>query len=489
MPLWRQHTVHDDWSTAFRIALRVCQRRMLSQHLRLREHGPFLGLWFLGLALRITVGLAYQPVLMLQRDTYIYLQMAASGSTSSFRPGLYSVFLKPAVWLGNLTVVPVVQHLMGLVMGALIYLLLRRLGLGVWLGSLGAALVLLDAFQLDLEQYLLTETLFQALVVGSVCLIAWWARPQVWAVVLAGVLCGLAGATRFVGVVMIIPAVIYVAWARLGWVRIGALVAGFALTFGAYTLSTGTAEDAGIGARNGFFLYGRVSSFSDCTRVEVPRDLRRLCIDQPPAERGPNYGVFTLPIPIRQLSNSPEANAQLLDFSQRMIKGLPLDYAKVVLSDLWRFAEPSNPLSKEPYVKRWMFVSSLQEADPIAFVLRFRGSAPPSTGIKQTFRIDTDLARPLRTYQRFAYLWGPLLGLSILVGLIGAVAGAPTGGGRNLRATCALMSLSALALLLVPVMTTVFHFRYQIGPLPLIGPAGVLGIAAIRTRFTQRKRL
>ena len=460
---------------------------MLSHHLRLSEHRPFLVIWVLGLALRITVGLAYQPVLMFQRDTYGYLDMAATGSVSSSRPALYSILLKPAVWLGNLTVVPVVQHLMGLVVGTLIYLLLRRLGVGVWLASLGAAPVLLDAYQLDLEQYLLTETLFQALVVGSVCLLAWWVRPEVWAVVLAGAFCGLAGATRFVGVVMIIPATIYVGWARLGWVRLGALVAGFGLTFGAYTLSTGGSKDAGIAARNGFFLYGRVASFSDCDRVEVPRNLRRLCIDQPPAERGPNYGFYTLPIPIRELGSGPQANAELLDFSRRMIQGQPLDYARVVLSDLWRFAEPLSPLSKEPYVKRWMFVSSLQEADPNAFVLRFRGSPPPATGIEQTFRIDTDLARPLRTYQRFAYLWGPLVGLSILVGLIGAVAGVSAGGGRNLRATCALMSLSALALLLVPVMTTVFHFRYQIGPLPLIGPAGVLGVASMRTRFTQRE--
>jgi hypothetical protein len=170
-----------------------------------------------------------------------------------------------------------------------------------------------------------------------------------------------------------------------------------------------------------------------------------------------------------------------------MIEGQPMDYAKVVLSDLWRFAEPLSPLSKEPYVKRWMFVSSLQEADPNAIVLRYGGSPPPATGIEQTFRIDDDLARPLHTYQRFVYLWGPLLGLSILVGLIGAVAGAPAGGGRSLRAACALLSLSALALLLVPVMTTVFHFRYQIGPLPLVVPAGVLGVTAIRMRFTQRR--
>lgn len=461
----------------------------MSKRARLREHAPFAGLWLIALALRIMVTLAYQPALMLQRDTYIYLQTAAGGAPPGFRPALYSIVLKPAVWVGNLTVVSVSQHLLGLGVGLLTYLLLRRLGAGPWLGALGAAPVLLDAYQLDLEQYVLTETVFQTMAVGAVALLAWRARPAAWAVALAGVLLALAGVTRFVGVVLIVPAVIYVLWARLGWLRLGALVAGFALPLVLYSSwSSSGSEGAGIGAKNGFFLYGRVASFADCGRVDVPSELRRLCIDESPEERGPNYGFFTLGLPIRELDDDPRANAQLLDFSRRMILGQPFDYVRVVLADLWRFAEPVTPPSKEPYVRRWLFVSSIQEADPHPFVLRSGGSPPPRSGIEQTFRIDTGLAKPLRTYQRFVYLWGPLLGLSILVGLIGAAFGAPAREGRSMRASCALLSLSALALLLAPVMTTVYHFRYVIAPLPLIGPAGVLGLFALRMRFTRRRQ-
>jgi hypothetical protein len=46
-----------------------------------------------------------------------------------------------------------------------------------------------------------------------------------------------------------------------------------------------------------------------------------------------------------------------------------------------------------------------------------------------------------------------------------------------------MFSLAALALLITPVMTTVYHFRYVIAPLPLIGPSGALGMVALRDRL------
>ena len=43
----------------------------------------------------------------------------------------------------------------------------------------GAAPVLLDAYQLNVEQYLLGEALFEFLILGAFVAMLWWKRPSV----------------------------------------------------------------------------------------------------------------------------------------------------------------------------------------------------------------------------------------------------------------------------------------------------------------------
>jgi hypothetical protein len=89
------------------------------------RHLPFAVVLVAGAILRTFVVFAYQPVLMLQRDTYAYLEMAAGKGQVGFRAPLYPLLLKPAVALGNLTVVAIFQHLVGLTVGIGVYVLLR----------------------------------------------------------------------------------------------------------------------------------------------------------------------------------------------------------------------------------------------------------------------------------------------------------------------------------------------------------------------------
>ena len=119
-----------------------------------RRNVLFSVLFITGAALRLLVVLAYQPVFMLQKDTYTYLHTAvnASGSPNAYRPALYSLlFLKPILLFDNLAVVPIVQHTAGLAMSLLLYMLLRRLSVAPILAALGTAPLLLDGYQLDLE--------------------------------------------------------------------------------------------------------------------------------------------------------------------------------------------------------------------------------------------------------------------------------------------------------------------------------------------------
>ena len=127
-----------------------------------RGNALFSLLFAMGAVLRVIVLVAYQPILMLQRDTYVYLDMAlkAQSAPAGFRPPVYPLlFLKPLLVFGRLWIVAAAQHVLALALALLLYAALRRLGARPWVGAVGVAPLLLDAYQLDIEHYLLSEAL------------------------------------------------------------------------------------------------------------------------------------------------------------------------------------------------------------------------------------------------------------------------------------------------------------------------------------------
>jgi hypothetical protein len=447
----------------------------------LRKHALFLVVLGIGIVVRTVVVVAYQPALLLQRDTYAYLERALAPSPEVFRPAIYPIVLQGLLPFDNLTVVVVVQHLVALVLGVLIYVALRRLTVDAWLAALGSAPILLDAYQIDLEHFILAETFFELFAIGAVLLLVWWFRPPLAAVAGAGLLVAAATFTRYAGLGLIVPVLLFVVVRRGGWQRIASLVVAFAVPALVYSLwSQSETGGSALTNRNGFFLYGRVASFADCTVVDVPPRLQKFCFEKPPSERGPSYGFFTLDLPKMKPSR---ANAQLLSFSLTMIRNQPLGYAGAVGRDFLKFLGPTSPLEKEHYVKRWRFVQSIEEADPHPLVLEMNGSPPPALGIDQEFSIDRSLASRLSTYQDYVYMYGPILGLLLLVGTLGGIFGAREDLPRRFAA--GLFTLSAVVLWLLPVMVTVYHFRYVIPGVPLAGMAGATGAACLLTRFRR----
>ena len=61
-----------------------------------------------------------------------------------------------------------IQHLLGLGMAVAIYLLLLRRGVPRWLAALATAPVLLDAYQLQIEQNVMPDVMFEALIMAGV---------------------------------------------------------------------------------------------------------------------------------------------------------------------------------------------------------------------------------------------------------------------------------------------------------------------------------
>ena len=126
-----------------------------------RRHWIFAVLFTAGLGLRVITQMAYRPALF-YIDSYKYLT-----GTSGYDPEGYRFLLAPILWVGNLAVVPAFQHLLGLAMGLAVYVVLIRRGAPRWTGALAAAPVLLDAYQLQMEQTIMPDVVFEALILGG----------------------------------------------------------------------------------------------------------------------------------------------------------------------------------------------------------------------------------------------------------------------------------------------------------------------------------
>lgn len=453
-----------------------------------RRHWLFVILFCAGAVLRYFVHIAYQPVLLLQRDTYTYLNHAVAENLAPTegRPVLYPIaFVRPLleVWR-DLSIIPLVQHLLVLGLAIALYVLLQRLGAPSWVAALGTVPILLDGYQLNIEQYLLTETLFEVLLAGGIVVLAWRSPPPLYLVAASGVLLALASLTRFAGAAVIGVAFIYVLTRPPRWRRsliaAATLLVAFVIPLGLYSFAYSRSHSTvGVTSRNGFFLYGRVAAFAQCEGVDVPAHLTRFCFEEPLGQR-PRGGAYSV-AKVREWDKEPGANAKLLDFSLLMIRTDPLGYLGAVLDDFSRFFENEPPLAKEQNVRHWLFVEKISDAGLHPLVEEHQGSAPAELGF-ESFRIDEGIARRLGDYQKHVYVTGPLLAILVTLGLAGGAFGRSIGDGPTRSVTLLLVG-SGVTVLLFPMMITVWHYRLILPSLALVGSGAALGSAALWNRI------
>ena len=114
----------------------------------------------------------------------------------------YSVFLHALEPFHSLSLVAGLQHLMGLAVAVMIYLLLRRNGVSQRWATAATLPVLLDGFVIEDKHMVMAEALFTFLVFVSMLLILWHSahRLDPWPVaLLAGLLAGCAVDVRSEG--------------------------------------------------------------------------------------------------------------------------------------------------------------------------------------------------------------------------------------------------------------------------------------------------
>ena len=456
-----------------------------------RRHWLFLVLLAAAAGLRLVTLLAYRPALI-YFDSTSYLDNVDNLVPQQVRPIGYALFLSllPLKSVG-LMVIPFLQHGLGLATGVLIYALMLRLGVRPWAGALAAAPVLLDAYQLNIEEYILSESLYELLIVAGCALILWRRRPAVVPAALAGLLFAVAAATRVSGLVIVLPGALALAFLgrRRLW-PLGAFLAAFAIPIAAYMIwfhsLYGTYSLTSYGGR---FLYARVAPFANCSELSLPAYERVLCPQQPLGHRLTveqyMWGHNTSPV-YRLHTPRGKTRPQVAgSFAKRVIVHQPFTYARVVAHDFLRaFAWGRHTQRGELPVARWQF----QNTFPI-FRKRVHTVLRKYEGGPNAHSVRRPLTHFLRRYQSVAFTPGPLLALGLVAGLLAAL-GLGRARRSGLRTAAFLFTAGALAVYVPSVAANQFTWRYQLPLLVLLPPAAAVGLTALlRRRERPRRRV
>jgi hypothetical protein len=493
-----------------------------------RRHWLVAALLAAGLVLRVLALAAYHPALIYV-DTLKYLYGASPGS----EPLGYTVLLRLMLLPGDLGTVAVVQHLLGPAMAVTLYAVLLRRGAGRWLAALAVAPVLLDAYQIQMEQTIMPDVWFEAMIVAALAVLLWRPAVSVPFALAAGLIIGSSATIKQLGEVLVLSAVVYllVAGGRRAITATAALVVAFVLPILAYCSISY--------ARTGHFWLahrqpsiGRLAAAADCATLKLPAAARPLC--PTPAEQalGPDWLEHSGQSPLYRAAVPPGTRGRLIAALGSAVRHQqPERVAAAIARDSLRLFAPTRaPTPGVTPLSRWQFQTGyptyppwinicpagrLSAQDCLAEQHAIQRRVAPVSGVlirpggtivvgvqRQVFaafharvlnpsyggpaQVSRPVAAFLRAYQLDGgYTPGPLLALCALAGLAGsllALIRRPGPGrddrGRQLALACLLLTGTAAVVLLAPDVYE-FSWRYQLPAVITLVPAGAAGIAAL----------
>ena len=461
-----------------------------------RQHALFGAVLVAGAAVRVVAILGFRGPLRTS-DSTRYISNAVHLAPGVVRPSGYSVMLWLLEPLHSLMAVVGVQNAMGLGISVIGYALARRLGVPGWGAALAMVPVLLSAYAVQLEHFLLSDTLFAFLVMIAVALMMWWPDPPVWACAVTGLLLAAAALTRSEGTPLLIVFLIFLVIKFAGWrtiASIAVMCAAFAIPvagYGAWYDSVhGTFE---LTSSTGAFLYGGIATFADCAKIKPPASERQLCVNAPLSERRRpiDYiwrgALVTLPGgPFGKRADSLGKN-----FALRTIRAQPLDYLRAVARSFWEnFLLPPSLHSPDVLARTWAFFQN-EYMFPTAPGPPLRPPAVREFSRYDPAGPDARIVQPyagwIRAYQRYIFLPGPLIGAIVLTGLCGMIV-----AWRRFGQPALLPWLVGLCLLVAPAAIVASTPRYLVGDIPPLCVAAAIGVQQIAgavKRFRAGHRL
>ncbi|WP_210414775.1 hypothetical protein [Microlunatus elymi] len=468
----------------------------------IRQNWLFSIFLALGLAMRVITWLAYQPA-MLYIDSFAYLNNLHTFEMGGLHPIGYELILWPLVTFGKLfgsglSFTVAVQHLVGLGMAIVMYRIARGLGARQIVAAVITLPILLDAYQLQIEQNIMSEPWSEAILLGAVwALMAWKFRssantatkrprlgPRWWQAALAGALIAANVPIRIIGITLVIALVAYLIFAGARWrngqwwkamiIRLIAGLAGFAIVLGGYAAAfRATTGQWGLSGATSGVLYGRAATVADCDSLDLDQYLRQLCPKAPIGERQ-NVDYYNNLSTTRVDPLPPgKTQAQMRrEFGVAVLKQQPLDVAGAILKDFIKgFAWTKTTSANDVPLTRWQFQHDYPrwyrtDADPLT--LQFDNTLPHVLHPLTTF---------LRAYQLHGgYTPGTLLAGAGLIGVAGMFV--RRGG---LRAE-AMVAVGFGLLLVGGADAYLFSWRYQLPGLVFFPLAGAIGFTALTKR-------
>jgi hypothetical protein len=446
-----------------------------------------------GAIVRLVAVLGYPGALWFQGDTYVYIGAALRLQPNLSKTTGYSLYLKALEPLHSFTLVTITQHLMGLAMALMLYALLRRARVRAWIATLATVPVLFNGFEIQLEHMVMADTLFEFLMFAAATLLLWNRRPSWRNVLIAGLLTGYACTIWSGGLALPVIFFLFVLGRRLGWRPLAALVAGCAVPILSYAIWFHAIwGNFALTNSEGFYLYGRVSSFANCAKIDPPADLRYLCLDIPVTKRLPPGTLVWHVKQVHEVPGGPVSvtgNKALRDFAIDAIEAQPVSYAHavvkgVVLSVDWkRYDYPSYGTVYDYY-----FHTKAIWVPPHHTWIK-GGTATHDIrayGHQGLGRVVRPFDQLMSGYQRIFYLYGPLFGLILILGLGSLVRVYRRNGrfrvGRWRDGPSKMPFVCAVVLLVFPIMVADFDYRYVLPVVPFACLAAGLAFSSPSSR-------
>ena len=454
---------------------------------RARRHWLFGLVLVAALVVRILTALAFRPIMWFGGDSASYLATGLRLIPDPSRVGGYGFMLWVLKPLHSFALVAAVQHLMGLAMGVLIYLLARRFGLPAWAATLATIPVLFDAYELQLEADAVPDIPFGFLVLLALYLLLrapGERRPA--RTTAAAFLLGVSALLWPVGLVLLAVLLVVLLAAllirRAGLVTVLAALLAGALPVAAYSAWFSTREHQfSLTRSDGVYLWSRTMSFANCAVIKPPPGDLVLC---PPP--GPADGLLAVHLG-RQLAAAAPAGRAVLGPDQPARAALRAAGHRGAAGRLRRRGRPrlraelllgpARPPGRRnrgpvPVRRRGHRLGAGRHAHARrrdggrrpGRLQRRPGQGPAPTRAVQPY------ASWMVSYQRYVYLPGTLLGVILLAGLAGMIVR------RRVRGA-GMPWAFAVTILLVPPLIADFDLRYLVPAVPVACLAAALAFA------------